>query len=201
MTDPAVRRPGARSTALLLFVSVALACGRTSTAPDIPRVTSADDVVSASAGRLPWQIQATVATTPAEPPAGCAAYLTSVIEGTATYAGRFSGTGSTCILGQTAPDPDPPFLPAGPPPYLTAQFTNPSWTLTTASGDEIWLESVDAVAVISLTDGSLAARGTQRIVGGTGRFEGATGEAQVGAVNDDGQGPDDFSGRGWIRFR
>jgi hypothetical protein len=156
---------------------------------------------AASAKRLPWHIAATVATTPAEAPEGCIAYLTSVIEGTATHAGRISGTGSTCIIDQIAPDPNPPFLPAGPPPYVTAQFTNPLWTLTTASGDEIWTEGVDAVAVISLADGSLAARGTQRIIGGTGRFEGATGEAQVGGVNDDGQGPDDLSGRGWIQFR
>jgi hypothetical protein len=83
---------------------------------------------------------------------------------------------------------------------MTADFTNPRWALRAASGDELWLESFDAVAVISLADGSLRAEGRQRIVGGTGRFAGATGEAMVGAVNDDGLGPDDFSGSGWIRY-
>jgi hypothetical protein len=178
----------------------ALACGNSPIAPDVAGLAPTD-ALSVSAEQLPWSIEATVATTPTAPPPGCIAFFTSVIEGTATHAGRFSGPGSTCVVDQIAPDPDPPFLPAGPPPYFTAQFTNPLWTLTAANDDEIWLESVDAVAVISLTDGSLAARGTQRIIGGTGRFEGATGEAQVGAVNDDGQGPDDFSGRGWIRFK
>lgn len=113
--------------------------------------------------------------------------------------GRFSGVGSTCITDQVAPDPDPPFTPAGPAPYATATFTNPRWTLTAANGDELWLEN-DAVAVLSLADMSLEAHGTQRIVGGTGRFAGATGEAAITGVNEDGQGPDDFGGYGWIRF-
>lgn len=149
----------------------------------------------------PWHIRATVATTPAPPPAGCVIYFTSVIEGHATHLGAFSGIGSTCLTGVIQPDPDPPFVPAGPPPYFTADFTNPLWTLTASNGDELWLVGDQAVAVISLTDNSLSARGTHRIVGGTGRFAGATGEARVGAVNEDGQGPDDFAGTGWIRFR
>ena len=205
-------RVATRIALSLLFVPLSAAvqaCGGSPLAPEIgagSTATSAPagpaaDAQPASHRRLPWHIAATVATTPAQPPAGCLAYWTSVIEGTATHAGRVSGVGSTCVTGQIAPDLNPPFVPAGPPPYVTAQFTNPRWTLTTARGDEIWIENVDAVAVISLTDGSLTATGTQRIIGGTGRFERATGEAQIAAANDDGQGPDEFSGRGWIQFR
>jgi len=154
-----------------------------------------------SSGPQPWRIQATVATTPASAPAGCLVYFTSTIEGHATHVGAFSGVGSTCVTGVIQPDPDPPFVPAGPAPYFTADFTNPLWTLTASNGDEVWLEGYDAVAVISLVDGSLRGEGRMRIVGGTGRFAGATGDAVVGAVNDDGQGPDDFSGSGWIDYR
>jgi hypothetical protein len=147
-----------------------------------------------------WHIRAGVATTPAAAPAGCLLYFTSVITGHATHLGAFSGEGSTCITGLIQPDPDPPFVPAGPGPYFTAAFVNPSWTLTASNGDQLFIENYDAVAVISLVDNSLRAEGRMRIVGGTGRFAGATGEALVGAVNDDGQGPDDFSGSGWIRY-
>lgn len=166
-----------------------------------PDASFTTDMAAAGEAVLPWRISATVATTPANPPSGCLVYFTSVIEGRATHLGEFTGTGSTCVTGVIQPDPDPPFLPAGPPPYFTGHFTNPLWTLTSSNGDELWLESVEAVAVISLTDNSLRAVGRQRILGGTGRFAGATGEAMVGAVNDDGQGPDDFEGTGWIRYR
>jgi hypothetical protein len=79
-------------------------------------------------------------------PAPCQQLFSSVINGTATHLGRFEGVGSTCVLDVVAPDPDPPFLPPGPAPYLT------------------------------------------------------TGELDSGAVNEDGQGPDDFESSGWIRF-
>jgi hypothetical protein len=127
-------------------------------------------------------------------------FFPSVIEGHARHLGSFGGVGSTCVTDQIAPDADPPFLPAGPPPYATASFYNPRWTLTAANGDELWLESSDATAVLSLVDNSLIGEGSMRVVGGTGRFEGATGMARVGATNDDGLGPDDFYGDGWIRY-
>jgi hypothetical protein len=134
------------------------------------------------------------------PPEPCLQLFNSVIKGTATHLGRFEGVGSTCILDVIAPDPDPPFLAPGPPPYLTAAFSNPLWVLTAANGDELWLEATDAVAVISLVDNSLRAMGTHRILGGTGRFDGATGELHTEAINEDGQGPDDGESRGWIRY-
>ena len=147
-----------------------------------------------------WHIRAGVATTPAGPIEGCLVYFTSVIEGHATHLGTFQGVGSTCVTAQIAPDSDPPFHPAGPGPYARATFHNPRWTLTAANGDELWLEGYDATAVISLADDSLIGEGRMRVVGGTGRFEGATGTARVGATNHDGVGPDDFFGDGWIRF-
>ncbi|HXW08391.1 MAG TPA: hypothetical protein VD833_24380 [Vicinamibacterales bacterium] len=132
-------------------------------------------------------------------------HVRSVIVGLATHLGNFSGSGSTCIM-TLAPDADPPFLPPGPPPYFTGTFSNPRWLLTAASGDQLWLEATDAVAVlggVNPEDGSytsLAARGTHRIVGGTGPFTGATGELQTTAVNEDGQGPDEGRSEGWIRY-
>ncbi len=131
------------------------------------------------------------------------AHVSSVITGHATHLGEVRGVGSTCI--QTLqPDANPPFLPPGQPPYATAQFTNPSWVLTAANGDELWLEATGiAVLGVNPADGSfasLAARGTHRITGGTGRFEGATGELETRAVNEDAQGPDDVRSEGWIQY-
>lgn len=134
------------------------------------------------------------------PPAPCLQLSASVIEGNATHLGRFEGVGSTCILDVVAPDPNPPFPAPGPPPYLTATFSNPLWELTAANDDELWLESGPSVCVISLADNSLRCEGSHTIVGGTGRFEGAIGELESGAVNEDGQGPDDFESHGWIRY-
>lgn len=138
----------------------------------------------------------------APPPTPCQVLLNATIEGTATHLGHFTGVGSTCVLAGWPPAPDaaPPFTPPGPPPYATVLFSNPRWTLTAANGDELWLEARDAVAVFSLTDGSAQARGVHRIVGGTGRFAGASGELDTEAVNADGQGPDDLESRGWIWF-
>ena len=134
------------------------------------------------------------------PPAGCLAFFNTIITGHATHLGAFEGVGNTCILDQIAPDPDPPFLPPGPPPYLTAQFSNPRWVLTGQHGDELWIESVEGVAVISLANGALRAKGIQKIVGGTGRFAGATGLVKAMGINEDGLGGDDFRSSGWIRF-
>lgn len=138
----------------------------------------------------------------APPPAPCQVLLNATIEGTATLLGHFTGIGSTCVLAGWPPaaDPAPPFTPPGPPPFATVLFSNPRWTLTAANGDELWLEARDAIAVFSLTDGSAQARGVHGIIGGTGRFDGATGELATEAVNADGLGSDDLESRGWIRF-
>lgn len=130
-------------------------------------------------------------------------HASTVLEGTATHLGPFSGTGSTCILSVT-PDSDPPCVPAAAAPWAAAPFTNPRWVLVAEDGDELWMASDDAVAVLAVNpDGTyraLCAQGTTRIVGGTGRFADATGELETTAVNDDGQGPDDVRSEGWIRY-
>ena len=138
------------------------------------------------------------------PPDPCVRKFNLEIKGTATHLGRFEGVGSTCVLEAIAPDPDPPFLPAGPAPYFTAIFSNPLWVLTTANGDELWLEAPHGVCVFSLVDNSMLCEEPEAsvhfIIGGTGRFANATGELISGAVNEDGMGPDDFESHGWIRY-
>ena len=149
----------------------------------------------------PIRIAATVAIAgPLDPlPEGCLAGFDTAIEGTATLLGAFTGVGSTCIEHQILPDPDPPFTASGPAPYMTAKFTNPRWTLTAADGDELWLDA-RGIAVISGVDNSLLARGSQRILGGTGRFAGATGFLEAEAVNDGTGGPDHFVAHGKIEM-
>lgn len=151
------------------------------------------------AERIPLYIRATVDLAEEVVPSSdlCAQLFKSIIEGSATPLGAFSGVGSTCVHSPPEPIDAPPFPAPGPPPYTTAGFSNPRWVLTFAVGDELWMEAVDAVAVFSQVDGSLRARGTHRIIGGTGRFTGAAGELQSEATNA-GDGPDDFESRGWI---
>jgi hypothetical protein len=212
--------------ALSLSLILALVSGACTNAPTAPDALGLDEAASAPTGQAVGPLQAAPphgnvgqpATRPmrlrmtvelvgwvdaplAECPIG---HFKSVIMGHATHLGKFSGVGSTCIS-TLEPDADPPFLPPGPPPYFTASFSNPRWVLTAASGDELWLEATDAVAVFGVNpqDGSftsLAARGTHWIVGGAGRFAGATGELQTMAVNEDAQGPDDVRSEGWIRY-
>ena len=199
-------RPVARLVAASALVAVigcsdpAAPAGGPAVALLAPSAEAPRPQLAVEGGSRAWHIRASVSVTPATPPDGCLAYFTSVIQGHATHLGRFEGVGTTCVTAQVAPDPDPPFRPAGPPPYATATFHNPGWTLTAANGDELWLEGLESTAVLSAIDMSLIAEGRMRVVGGTGRFEGATGTASVGATNDDGVGPDDFYGNGWIRY-
>lgn len=160
---------------------------------------------AAARATRPMRITGTVAlVSPIVPtPTPCFQAANSVLGGHALHIGRFEGTGQTCILtdlSSAMPDPNPPFTPAGPPPYITAEFTNPLWVLTAPNGDELWLQSLDAVVVISGVDNSLRAEGTHTIIGGTGRFADATGELRTFAINDDGLGPDDFQSEGWIVY-
>lgn len=195
---------------LALLAPLALGCGRNTPMSsgeaealhaELPAANMAQAATRPMTMRFTVEVQDPVASPRPECLGG---HFSSVLEGHATHLGRFSGVGSTCIL-TAVPDEDPPFLPPGPPPYVTATFTNPLWVLTAANGDELWMEATDAVAVLGVNpaDGSftsLAARGTHRIVGGTGRFAGATGELQTMAANEDGEGPDDARSEGWIRY-
>jgi hypothetical protein len=195
------RPPGASAIVLLSLAGLGIpACAEAPLGADSTRVRHEREALRTR--RVPFTLKANVQLTGPviPPPEPCLQLANSTIVGEATHLGSFSGVGSTCILDQVAPDPEPPFTAPGPPPYATAHFTNPRWTLTGANGDELWLETTEAVAVLSAVDNSLRARGWQRIVGGTGRFEGATGRLMARAVNEDGQGPDAFTATGWIRF-
>ena len=192
----------------LLLVSLALvAC---SAEAPIPTGTTDEAITTLAADRpAPGQrafrmrFRVTFVAPVVPPPAPCLTLVRTTLEGHATHLGRFTGTGSTCILVDLANptvDPDPPFTAPGPAPYVTAPFTNPRWTLTAANGDQLWMRSDDAVAVLSATDRSLRAAGTTLVVGGTGRFVQARGVLQTSAVNEDGLGPDDATSTGWITY-
>lgn len=154
----------------------------------------------ASAALRPMRMVGTVAPVGevVPPPPGCVLSFITKIRLRVTHMGRVDGDGQTCVLSLT-PDPDPSMLPPGPPPYATAPFTA-SWVLVAANGDQLRLEGFDSEAVLGLETGSLRARGKFRIVGGTGRFEGATGEVNASSVNHFGQPADEFESRGWIRY-
>ncbi|MDX1395704.1 MAG: hypothetical protein R3195_15080 [Gemmatimonadota bacterium] len=191
-----------RTGAMVAPILALAACDGDPLAP-----ASADDDVAALRGpaahTVPIRLEGTVLLVGpvAAPDPGCLLHAASVIEGRGTMIGPFAGTGETCILSQTVPDPSPPFTAPGPPPYGTAEFTNPRWTLTARSGDELWLAADEATAVLSAVDNTLRARGTHRIVGGTGRFDGAVGVLSTSAINELGTGPDHFTSRGWIRLK
>ena len=188
-----------------LVAFAALACTDTGTEPARSTLVPSVDEPSyaAKAARRAMKVRAKISfvgeVVPLASP--CLQELSAVWTGNATHLGRFEGEATTCILDVVAPDPDPPFDAPGEPPYVTAAFTNPLIVLTAANGDELWLTSGDAVAVCRLANFfQCRARGTTFVIGGTGRFEGATGELAAGAVNDDGAGPDDYEADGWIRF-
>lgn len=109
------------------------------------------------------------------PTSDCPVLVGGSQHGRATHLGEFSGASITCGFDLQVMV-SPPFNPGGGSPYLVAQFTNEAaWT--TANGDELVVETV-GVFVQSLPDGISGVRGTLTVVGGTGRFAGATGQAQ-----------------------
>lgn len=194
-----IPRPGRLACAAVLVLS---ACTEPTMAP-VPDDGAVSFVRTARPGARPMRIVGTITFVGTyEPVAPCLVHLRSVLSGRATHLGRFDGYGSTCLQIDPAtavPDPAPPFVPAGPPPYITAPFSNPLWVLRAANGDELWLATTEAVAVLSV-DGSVRAEGTHVILGGTGRFAGATGLLASVGENADGRGPDDLRSEGWIRF-
>jgi len=207
------RRSGRRSTAArvgtrmgmwLLVVTGALLSGGCDTPTGVEHdgdagAVALDPITSGVTGppegvTLPWHMQYQVALVGdvVPPTSGCLFEHDVVIEGEATHLGKLSGTGITCVTNAVVPDPDPPFVPSGSPPYVRLELTN-QWTLTASNGDELWIEG-NAVSVISLVDGSTHLEGSSAFVGGTGRFGSATGEsADVSA-----EGVSESTG--WIHF-
>lgn len=134
------------------------------------------------------------------PPEPCLQVFNSVIKGTATHLGRFEGVGSTCILDVIAPDPDPPFLAPGSATLPHRRLLEPA---VGADGGQrrsscAWRPPMPSRSSASST--IRYERWGHRILGGTGPFDGATGELHTEAINEDGQRPDDGESRGWIRY-
>ncbi|MGH3133686.1 MAG: hypothetical protein ACRDNY_08110 [Gaiellaceae bacterium] len=141
--------------------------------------------IAASAGDRPfkggWLSAETVQD--AAPP-GCEVFLTTTQAGNATHMGRFTGTGVTCGF-DIRVVADPPFnLSGGAPPFLVVDFTVEQ-TWTAADGSTLTWATPDGVFVQSLSDGSASSMGTMDIMGGSGRFAGATGQAMITAINTD----------------
>jgi len=143
---------------------------------------------------VPFHVRLTVTPDPPMPPfpAGCELFFTTSVAGNATHLGRITGTGATCAFNSRVVG-DPPFIPDGSaPPFFVAEFTNEmAWTA--ANGDVLHFTAT-ATFVQSLTDGTDRAEGVGELTGGTGRFQGATGELQAVAVGDQ------FSAEGWIQY-
>lgn len=140
----------------------------------------------------PFEGEFTAVDLPLAPTADCPVNIGGSQHGRATHLGQFSGASITCGFDLQVMV-NPPFNPGGAPPYLVAQFTNKA-TWLAANGDELEVETV-GVFVQSLPDGISGVRGTMSIVGGTGRFSGAKGEAQG---HRDGAAPVTFEG--WIDY-
>lgn len=134
----------------------------------------------------------TAVDSPLPPTADCPVLVGGSQHGRATHLGVFSGESITCGFDLQVLF-SPPFNPGGDPPYLVAEFTN-DVTWLAPNGDELDVETV-GVFVQSLPDGISGVRGTMTVVGGTGRFAGATGEAQG---RRDGGSPVTFEG--WIDY-
>lgn len=132
------------------------------------------------------------ADSPVPPTPDCPVLVEGTVQGRAGHLGVFSGPTITCAFDLQVMV-SPPFIPGGGPPYLVAEFINDA-TWMAANGDELIVEAV-GVFVQSLPDGISGVRGTITVVGGTGRFAGATGEAQ-GRRN----GADPVTFEGWIDY-
>jgi hypothetical protein len=130
----------------------------------------------------PFKATIDAVTTPLAPTPDCPIFLQSDQSGEATHLGRYVGTGTTCGFNFRVVE-EPPFNPGGEPPYFVADFINEE-TLTAANGDQLFVTS-HGVRVESLPDGTSGNRGEATIHGGTGRFEGATGQAFGGRDADE----------------
>lgn len=117
-------------------------------------------------------------------PAGCEVFLTTSQVGNATHLGRFTGVGETCGFNLRVVESPPFNLSGGEPPFFVADFTARQ-TWTAADGDTLSWSTPDGVFVQSLTDGTSSSVGSMDVAGGTGRFDGASGHAEITAVNQD----------------
>lgn len=140
----------------------------------------------------PFEGQFSAEDVPLSPTPDCPVFVGGTQHGWASHLGVFSGASITCGFNLRVLF-NPPFNPGGDPPYLMADFTNDvTWIAT--NGDELVVDTV-GIFVQSLADGISGVRGTMTVVGGIGRFKGATGEAQG---RRDAANPVTFEG--WIHY-
>lgn len=190
---------------ILLLGCTAWACNQVApTAPDVPVLAggAAHQVSPMAADTVtkPWKGRfGGTESPPSSPtPAGCLRYFDTTQNGTASHLGAFHGTGSTCATAANAPVDTPPFWDHEPaPPYFVAEFTADNvWTGADAS--QLWIHAIDGVFVQSQTTGATSVRGTLTIVGGTGRFEGASGSAAAAGGRNPGEAGDQVEFDGHI---
>lgn len=132
-------------------------------------------------------------TTPIDTQPGCELSWISVQHGEATHLGRFSGEAIGCGFNGIVALEAPPLPVDGAPPYFVSEYVlEGSWTA--ANGDNIYY-TVEGLFVQSLENGASTTAVTENLVGGSGRFEGATG--QVAADNID-KSQIEFDG--WITY-
>lgn len=134
---------------------------------------------------------------PPTPHAGCAVHFATSQTGQVRGLGVFSGTGATCLPAPPQQTQDPPHFFYDPaPPYFVAAFENEMvWTF--AAGD-LHLSPNEGVFVRSAATGQASVLGVLRVNGGTGKFEGASGELEVRSASEDGL---ELDFEGTIRFQ
>ena len=135
----------------------------------------------------------------ATPPAGCLLYIETAQSGNASVIGDFAGTGATCVTAAQPSDTPPLWDHAPAPPYLVAKFDS-QMTWVTDAGDELWVTASSADFVQSQANGATTVSGVLTIGGGTGRYEGASGEMAVSGGRGPGEPGDVLSFDGEIRL-
>lgn len=144
-----------------------------------------------------WVNMSSAPVPPEATPEGCAAYFTTAQTGRAAHMGHITGTGATCASNIRFLETPPFNDTGGGPPYFVADFSN-EMTWTAPNGDQLYLRPNGGTFVQSMADMSSSIRGSLTIDGGTGRFAGASGHADViGAGRDN---VDRLRFDGWIRF-
>lgn len=148
---------------------------------------------SASASTTkPFDGAFTAVTTPIATQPGCELSWISTQQGEASHLGSFTGEAIGCGFNSMI-SAETPLPVEGGPPYFVADYTLEG-TWTAANGDQIRY-SVRGLFVQSTQNGASATSVTQDLLGGSGRFEDATGQV---TADDIGKREIEFSG--WIAY-
>ncbi len=159
-----------RSTIFLVAATLALGCSPDGPLPNEPVVA----LSSATVKMVPFHAKNTGAAVDASAvscPQGAIA-AKNLVSGTGTHLGNFTGENTSCFAFDTP---------------LTAHFVSGETTLIAANGDQLWQTLVNGQIVIELGPGgsaTLTITAAWDIIGGTGRFDGATGYANTFSARD-----------------